>query len=159
MLAYHRVFIYVRNTLVQPNEYGSNSVTSGPEYNFYSASMENPSVQLYSVQQKRLISQENIFSLGLGFIQKQYEYFTVQHLKTDDAWMNDDQQKLLQFQFFMHPDIIEYQRQVYTIWELFGDIGGLLEVLIVSGSFFMLSMTTIFGSGLDMYLIQNLYYT
>ena len=90
MLAYHRVFIYVRNTLVQPNEYGNNSVTSGPEYNFYSASMENPAVQFYSVQQKRLISQENIFSLGLGFIQQHYEYFTVQHLKTDDAWLNDD---------------------------------------------------------------------
>ena len=59
----------------------------------------------------------------------------------------------------MHPDIIEYQRQVYTIWELFGDIGGLLEVLIVSGSFFMISVTTVFGSGLDMYLLQNLYYT
>ena len=53
----------------------------------------------------------------------------------------------------MNADIVEYQRQVYTIWELFGDIGGLLEVLIVSGSFFMLSMTTVFGSGLDMYLL------
>ena len=59
----------------------------------------------------------------------------------------------------MNADIVEYQRQVYTIWELFGDIGGLLEVLIVSGSLFMLFVTTVFGSGLDMYLLQNLYYT
>ena len=59
----------------------------------------------------------------------------------------------------MDPDVIEYQRQIYTIWELFGDIGGLLEVMIVSGSFFMLTVTTFFGSGLDMYLLENLFYT
>ena len=58
----------------------------------------------------------------------------------------------------MNPDTIEYQRQIYSIWELFGDIGGLLEVAMIFGGVLKASVTLIFGSGLDHYLLSKIFY-
>ena len=53
----------------------------------------------------------------------------------------------------MDPDTVEYQREVYTIWDLFGDVGGLLEVMMIFGGLFMTTMSALAGSNLESYLL------
>ena len=80
----------------------------------------------------------------------------MEHFKTDKITFFED--RMLQFQIFMSPDTYEYHRQIYTIWELFGDIGGLLEVVMIIGGFSKACVALIFGSGLDNYLMSRLFY-
>ena len=58
----------------------------------------------------------------------------------------------------MNPDTVEYQREVYTIWDLFGDVGGLLEVTTIFGGFLMATVSALTGSNLDTYLLSKLFF-
>ena len=58
----------------------------------------------------------------------------------------------------MDDDTVEYQREVYTIWDLFGDVGGLLEVMIIFGGLFITTISALTGSNLETYLLQKLFF-
>ena len=52
---------------------------------------------------------------------------------------------------------VEYSRAIYTIWDLLGDIGGLLDMLEVLGAPLVSLLSFIAGSGLENYLIELLF--
>ena len=58
----------------------------------------------------------------------------------------------------MDLDTYEISRQVNTMWELFGEIGGLVEVATILVSAIMSVKIALLGSGLDHYLISNLFF-
>ena len=66
--------------------------------------------------------------------------------------------KAIEFRFMLENDTYEYKREVYTIWELFGDIGGLTEVAVIFAGITMSIKTFLFGSGLDQYLLSELFF-
>ena len=49
----------------------------------------------------------------------------------------------------MDLDTEEITRQVYSIWELFGDIGGLLEIAVILVGVLMSLKIVLLGGGLD----------
>ena len=58
----------------------------------------------------------------------------------------------------MHEDTVEFVRSTYTIWDFFGDLGGLNDFMKIVGSIVMSLYTYVVGSGLDRYLVENLFY-
>ena len=58
----------------------------------------------------------------------------------------------------MDPDKIEMVRSVYTIWDYFGDLGGLNDFLRVVGNILMGLVTALQGSILNNYIIEQLFY-
>ena len=58
-------------------------------------------------------------------MQRETEYFTVDQFKTDIPFYTGVPTVVI-FTFYLSVDTVTYRRQVYTVWEFFGDIGGLL---------------------------------
>ena len=50
-----------------------------------------------------------------------------------------------------------HSRAVYTFWDLMGDVGGLHDALVIFASWVMSISTFFAGSGLDRYLVSNLF--
>ena len=58
----------------------------------------------------------------------------------------------------MDKDTVEIKRSIYTIWDFFGDLGGFNDFMQILGAILM-SISTIFkGSGLDRFLVEQLFY-
>ena len=94
-----------------------------------------------------MFSDENVFNLGLEFTSSEQEFFTLTNYKQDKTWVKDN--KVAEFRLFMDNDTYEYKREVYTIWELFGDIGGLNEIAVIFAGIMMTIKSLLFGSGLE----------
>ena len=58
----------------------------------------------------------------------------------------------------MDSNVVEIERSLYTIWDYFGDIGGFNDFIRIVGSMIMSILTTVKGSGLDKFLIRQLFY-
>ena len=70
----------------------------------------------------------------------------------------DPDNHVSQFTFSMHEDTVEFVRSTYTIWDYFGDLGGLNDFMKIVGSIVMSLYTYVVGSGFDRYLVENLFY-
>ena len=68
-----------------------------------------------------------------------------------------DESKILRLTFAMDPDIVYETREIYTFWDLLGDVGGLYDMLKLMGQFFVSSVQFFFGSNLYRYLIPHLF--
>ena len=51
-------------------------------------------------------------------------------------------------------DIYEIKREIYTIWELFGDFGGLTEIAMMFAGLMTSIKTLLLGSALDHHLLS-----
>ena len=40
---------------------------------------------------------------------------------------------IIEYAFEMHSDVVQQERSVYTVWDLFGDVGGLFDMLSYIG--------------------------
>ena len=58
----------------------------------------------------------------------------------------------------MDPDTVEIVRSTYTIWDYFGDLGGLNDFMKIVGSLVMTLYTSVVGSSFDRFLVENLFY-
>ena len=52
---------------------------------------------------------------------------------------------------------MEHFRSIYTFWDLLGDVGGLLDMLILLGAPVLSVSSFVFGSGLEAFLIESLF--
>ena len=53
---------------------------------------------------------------------------------------------------------VVYQRSIYTLLDLFGDIGGLFDMLMVIGNLYYGLICLLIGSRLNRYLIKKIFY-
>ena len=51
-------------------------------------------------------------------------------------------------------DVYEIKREIYTIWELFGDFGGLTEIAVMFAGLMTSIKTLLLGSALDQHLLS-----
>ena len=58
----------------------------------------------------------------------------------------------------MDSDTLEMVRSPYTIWDYFADLGGLNDFIRIAGSMVMGIYTVLTGSGLEKFLISNLFF-
>ena len=56
-------------------------------------------------------------------------------------------------------DSIVHVRSIYTVWDVLGDIGGLIDMLRFMVQPLVIGANFIFGSGLTRYLLGNLFLT
>ena len=64
---------------------------------------------------------------------------------------------LSQIDFEMDMNTVTHIRQVYTIWNLLGDIGGLYGILVIFGYYLTALVSFLTGTGLHLKLISRLY--
>ena len=57
----------------------------------------------------------------------------------------------------LNTDVKIYRRQIYTILDLLGDIGGLLDALKAFGSVFVLFYFKITGDQVTHYLLESIF--
>ena len=50
-----------------------------------------------------------------------------------------------------------FSRAVFSFWDLLGDVGGLYDMLILIGGQLVAIIQLIVGSGLNRYLVRNLF--
>ena len=61
------------------------------------------------------------------------------------------------FELYLDPDVKEYKRSIYTIWDVLGNIGGLFDMLKLLSSPIITFCTFIVGTGIDNHLIQSVF--
>ena len=54
-------------------------------------------------------------------------------------------------------DAIEEKRSIYTIWDVLGDIGGLIDMLYILGKPLMVLTNLILGSGMSRHILKSLF--
>ena len=64
---------------------------------------------------------------------------------------------IMEYYITIDPDAIEITRQVYTIWDALGDIGGLMDMLRLIGYPLIGLSNLLFGSGLSQFLFAALF--
>ena len=57
----------------------------------------------------------------------------------------------------MSLDRVIHTRTIYSVWDFFGDVGGLFDMLKLLAQPIVAFTTLLFSSGLDHYLIQALF--
>ena len=53
---------------------------------------------------------------------------------------------------------VDYDRNIYTVWDLFGDVGGLFDMLSTIGGMFYSLICLLTGSPLNRYLFEALFF-
>ena len=64
---------------------------------------------------------------------------------------------ILQCTFEMHPDIIQQERSVYSVWDMFGDVGGLFDMLSYIGQGLVGLISLVSGSPLNRFIFARLF--
>ena len=136
-----------------PDGYDEDSIVGTSEVFFDLLDYSRPRTEVFTVQERHLESEDNLYSLG--FSSQESEYFYVSKQGDERPWFTTNLVK--EFLFFMHPDVVHQQRVVFTFFDALGDIGGLRDVLVLVGQLLVTLYGLIFGSHLDMFLISNLF--
>ena len=63
------------------------------------ASVTNPQTHFYNLMQRNLLSDENVFNLGMGFTAKDHEFFTLEKFGQMKAF--DSLNKAIEFRFLL----------------------------------------------------------
>ena len=96
-------------------------------------------------------SEESLLGLGLsGSNEKEWFQLKTNVLEyNDEGWMAQV--------IDLDTDVRIYKRQIYTILDLLGDIGGLLDALKAFGSVFVLLYFKLTGDQISHYLLQSIF--
>ena len=83
------------------------------------------------------------------------EWFTLEQSSAKIGfWHRGDS---VAFNIGLHPKFILHKRQIYTLFEWLGDIGGLLDALNLIGGFIMTFQMFIMGNPLEKFLVTSLF--
>ena len=97
---------------------------------------------------KHLVSSEENL-LNLGFSENSYEYFQPERALTLDYTLKGFYEAMI----IMNSNLHLHHRSIYTIWDFFGDVGGLFDMLKLIKSPFVSFFSFLFGIGLETHLI------
>ena len=53
---------------------------------------------------------------------------------------------------------VDYDRNIYTVWDVFGDVGGLYDMLHVIGGMYYSLICLLIGSPLNRYLFEAIFF-
>ena len=65
--------------------------------------------------------------------------------------------QLAEIEFFLSPDIIEHQRQIYGPLDFLGDVGGLTDALVKIGACLLSMIQFITGDNLSLNLLNRIF--
>ena len=108
---------------------------------------------LIAIRKERLESEESLNGFGLDTIEK--TYYTSERISSTYRYPDI----LCGFRIQTSGDIINNTRSIYNALDFLGDVGGLFDMLCIVGNICLQFLTFIFGSGLDSYLVTNLFKT
>ena len=75
--------------------------------------------------------------------------------KFNDGWRND---RIASFAFNLSLDTKQYSRSVYSVLDFFGDVGGLLSILLPIGGAFISLLDALLDRTLDSYLVKKVFF-
>ena len=90
---------------------------------------------------------------GFGFNTRTAEYFTVINRK--DFWTVPD--SITGFVIAFETEKLNNTRSIYNFLDFLGDVGGLFDMLCIVATVLLHISTFIFGSGLNQYLLTNIF--
>ena len=90
---------------------------------------------------------------GFGLIPRTAEYFTTTVRK--GYWQVPD--SITGFAIVFSPEKLNNTRSIYNFLDFLGDVGGLFDMLCIVANILLSTSTFIFGSGLNQYLVTNIF--
>ena len=108
---------------------------------------------LFSIKKETLESEESFNGFGLDT--REETYYTSQRISSIYKYPDI----LCGFRIQTSDEIISNSRSIYNALDFLGDVGGLFDMLCIVGNICLQFLTFIFGSGLDSYLVTNLFKT
>ena len=63
------------------------------------------------------------------------------------------------FDIKLYPDVKVFKRQIYTVLDVIGDIGGLLDGLHVLGMIIISLQMSLFGNPLTIFLMSKIFFS
>ena len=111
-------------------------------------------VKVFELRKSFLESEERY--LGDGFLPREAEWFElIEDIKYNDGW---DAQSIAGFAFQISMDTKQYSRSVYSVLDFFGDVGGLLSILLPIGGAIIASLDGLLNRTLDTYIITKVFF-
>ena len=118
-----------------------------------------------------------MFPLGKG--QKKVAQITQHHVESQESWFGagfvapvesdfytidfevspftEFEEGIFTLAIVMSKDVVWHNRQIYSLLELLGDIGGLSDALLIIGKIIMVGTIAIKGNQLDDFLLENIF--
>ena len=111
-------------------------------------------LSVFKLRKSFLESEERY--LGDAFFPRKAEWFELlDDITIIDGW---NANSIAGFTFEMDMDTKQYSRSVYSILDFFGDIGGLLSILLPIGGALVALLDEIFDRTLDNYIISKVFF-
>ena len=92
--------------------------------------------------------------IGLGEEPIQSEYYTVEFKERTFSHFKDS---LFTLSIGMSSDIVVHHRSIYNALDLLGDIGGLLDMLLIIGQMVLICFTAVKGKPLSIFFVERLF--
>ena len=93
--------------------------------------------------------------LSLGFQTKKSTFFSVERDSNENQPFIKNM--IFSFMFSMNMDAITHNRSIYTLWDVFGDVGGLFDGLIGIGHVLIFIYTWTTNHALEFALVRLIF--
>ena len=145
------MFIY-NNEKYNPDKYAEETTSQEAVKDIQNVNFRSSQVQRFQLSQKRINSAEHLLLPGFGGVEKVYY-----ELERTDSMPAGSRDIVMSLEFEMNTDQISHMRSCYTFLDFLGDVGGLFDMLRIVGECLMGSITLLAGSGLDRFIIANVF--
>ena len=110
---------------------------------------------IYQVKKNELSSQETWH--GITFLTTNYEmsFYTVEQTAQNPVFGPS----LIEFLILPSDDIAYYERSIYNLLELLGDMGGFSDALDLLATLFLTIFSTVIGDGPHIHMIEKIFKT
>ena len=96
--------------------------------------------------------------LNLGLMPSTYDYIKYNKpYEFGEEFEEDYLDELIGLVITLDHDAIEEKRSIYTIWDVLGDIGGLIDMLYLLGKPFIFLSNIVAGSGMSRHILKSLF--
>ena len=97
--------------------------------------------------------------LNLGLMPSTYDYIKYDNLYEFGEEIEENYlDELIGLVITLDHDAIEEKRSIYTIWDVLGDIGGLIDMLYLLGKPLIVLSNVILGSGMCRHILKSLFF-
>ena len=119
----------------------------------YNATLGTSTVIMYGYEKYFLESDDRLWSLGFMPLQKEFFKFKSIYERT----LHIDHGFLYQLHIGLELDAVNKTRQIYTIWDVLGDVGGLMDMLRLIGLPIIALIKVCFGNSLNRLMLHKLF--
>ena len=115
--------------------------------------IENNS-RYHTINKNVVFSNENLLGIGPSSSSIKKTFYTTEILSEQGAFFNDS---ILELGYALSPDVMHYDRSVYTGLDLLGDVGGLYDALCAIAKILLFIVSLFTKGGPHDYIIQRLF--